>query len=376
MVRVMLRGINTVRKRLSNGRVALYYYHRETGVRLKGEPGSPEFLAIYGEAERSVRERHTTAVLAGLMRDYSMSPEFTSKLAASTQKEYRRKIAALEAEFGDLPVAALNNPQVKRPFMAYRAKVAVESGERESDYRLSVLSACLTWAVDNGRIDANHLKGFKRLYHSNRTEIIWLEEHIDAFMKVAPVEMQRALILAVHTGLRQGDIRKLAWTNYDGERLRLRIGKNNRKGCVAPLVAIPCTPALRGMLDGMKRQGAVILTTSTGRPYKARYFGRQWDDAFAKSGLEGTDLHFNDLRGTAVTLLAQAGCTIPQIVAITKHSLESATRILEVYLDPTRHLAEQAISLFENASATEFANRLQTGPQIGPAREGEKNKCV
>ena len=49
----------------------------------------------------------------------------------------------------------------------------------------------LTWAVDRGKILANHLRGFKRLYHADRSEIIWLPEHISAFMKVAPQEMQR-----------------------------------------------------------------------------------------------------------------------------------------------------------------------------------------
>jgi len=154
VVRVALKGVNTVRKRLSGGRIVKYYYHRETGARLAGEPGSPEFLASFQIAESCLVSRHTTGVFAGLMRDYSMSREFKAKLAASTLKEYRRKLSALEAEFGDLPVPALNNPRVKRAFMAYRAEVAAKSGDRESDYRLSVLSAGLSWAVDQGRVAA------------------------------------------------------------------------------------------------------------------------------------------------------------------------------------------------------------------------------
>ena len=50
-------------------------------------------------------------------------------------------------------------------------------------------------------------------------------------------------------------------------------------------------------------------------------------------------------------------------MAITQHSLATAPRILEVYLSPTRRLANQAIAQFENAKATEFANQLQTGAQ-------------
>jgi integrase len=115
---------------------------------------------------------------------------------------------------------------------------------------------------------------------------------------------------------------------------------------------------LRKMLDGLDRNGAVIITTKTGRPWKPRYFKAQWEAASKDAGI--TDLHFHDLRGTAVTLLAEAGCTTPQIAAITGHSLKTVTKILDKYLARTRVLAGEAVTLFENAKATKFANRLQT----------------
>ena len=59
-------------------------------------------------------------------------------------------------------------------------------------------------------------------------------------------------------------------------------------------------------------------------------------------------------------MLAEAGCSIPQIVSIAQHSLATAPRILDVYMSRTRHLANPAIAQFENASATNSTNRLQT----------------
>ena len=44
------------------------------------------------------------------MRDYTLSPEF-DKLADSTQREYRRMLTKAEAEFGDMPIAALEDPR-------------------------------------------------------------------------------------------------------------------------------------------------------------------------------------------------------------------------------------------------------------------------
>jgi integrase len=327
-----------------------------------------------------MRERHASGTLNALIRGYTLSVEFQQKLATSTQTEYRRMLKAAEVEFGDMPIAALDDPRVRKDFLDWREAVARKSGEREADNRLSAISAMLTWATDRGRIAANHLRGFKRLYHADRSEIIWLPEHIAAFMNVAPLEMQRALILGLHTGQREGDLLRLAWSSYDGRWIRLRQGKARRSGAPGPLVEIPCTAALRRMLDAMERRSALILATKTGQSFKKRYFARLWDEAMKAAGLqrvqlpgmdEPTNLHFHDLRGTAVTLLSEAGSTPQQVAAITGHSLKTVHRILERYLARTRGLAEQAIFNFENSSRTEFANQLQTGTNANAFAKGK-----
>ena len=322
MVRARLQGINPVRKRLADGSVRLYYYHRATGLPLSGKPGSPEFLRDYGAAEKTMLDRHA-GIFNGLVRDYTLSPEFEN-LRESTQREYRRMLTKAELQFGNMPLAALEDPRVRQDFMTWRATVAKSSGDREADNRLSVISAMLTWAKDNGQVFSNHIAGFRRLHSVDRSDLIWLPEHIRAFMAVAPVELQRALILALHTGQRQGDLLRLTWGNYDGSLISLRQGKTGRK------VEIPCTKALKKMLDGLDRKAAVVLATKTDRPWKARYFKAQWEAATKKAGI--TDLHFHDLRGTAVTMLAEAGCTTPMIAAITGHSLKTVTAVLDLPL--------------------------------------------
>ncbi len=75
----------------------------------------------------------------------------------------------------------------------------------------------------------NHAKSAGRLYDSNRADIIWLPEHVDAFCNVAAPELRVALLLAVYTGQRQGDLLRLTWNQYDGEWITLRQGKSNGK---------------------------------------------------------------------------------------------------------------------------------------------------
>ena len=226
MVRARIKGVFCTYK-IVRGERRAYWYHRATGHRLRGKPGSPEFIRDLAAAEALGLARHAGA-FNGLVRDYTLSVEFTEKLATSTQIEYRRMLTAAESEFGDMPLVALEDARVRKDFLDWREKVARSSGEREADNRMSAVSAMLSWAVDRGRVTANYLRGFKRLYHVDRSEIVWLPEHIALFMKVAPIEMQRALLLGLHTGQREGDILRMPWSAYDGATIKLRQGKARR----------------------------------------------------------------------------------------------------------------------------------------------------
>jgi hypothetical protein len=45
-MRIRLKGINSKQKRLADGSLKTYYY----AWKLRGEPGSPEFVASYNDA--------------------------------------------------------------------------------------------------------------------------------------------------------------------------------------------------------------------------------------------------------------------------------------------------------------------------------------
>ena len=55
------------------------------------------------------------------------------------------------------------------------------------------------------------------------------------------------------------------------------------------------------------------------------------------------DFHDQDLRDTAVTWLALAECTLPEIASITGHSLKTIEEILKHYLGLHPDLARSAI---------------------------------
>jgi hypothetical protein len=122
------------------------------------------------------------------------------------------------------------------------------------------------------------------------------------------------------------------------------------------------------MLDGMMdRTSSLILTTKTGHVFEKGYFERRWDEAMKAANLqqihlpgidEPVDLHFHDLRGTAVTLLSEANCSPQQIATITGIHSEPSIESWSVIWPEREGLGEQAISNFENSPPTKFANRL------------------
>jgi hypothetical protein len=49
-MRIRLKGINSTRKKFADGSWRTYYYAWKGGPPLRGEPGTPEFVASYNEA--------------------------------------------------------------------------------------------------------------------------------------------------------------------------------------------------------------------------------------------------------------------------------------------------------------------------------------
>jgi integrase len=80
------------------------------------------------------------------------------------------------------------------------------------------------------------------------------EEHIKKFCTVASDELQFALLLALWTGQRQGDLIRLTWMQYDGSKIRVKQGKG-KKRVVIPVVGAPLKAALDTPPPGEARRG-------------------------------------------------------------------------------------------------------------------------
>jgi integrase len=338
-MRIRLKGLNSVTKKLADHSTRTYWYAWKGGPRLDGEPGSASFIASYNEAlaRKAVPPR---GKLLSLLCDYQASEDFRS-LAASTRRSYVPLIRRIEQVFGDFPLSGLSDRRTRGIFMTWRDGLVINAGRRQADYAWSVLARVLSWGLDRGLVTANPCARGGRLYRGGaRADNVWTAADEAAFMERAPTHLHLPLLLALWTGQRQGDLLRLPWSAYDGSHIRLQQSKTGRR------VVVPVGAPLEVALDAATKRSTIILTNSEGKPWTSDGFRASWSKACKAAGVVGVTFH--DLRGTAVTRLALAGCTEAEIVTITGHSVTGVRAILDThYLSRDPALAESAIKKLE-----------------------------
>ncbi|MFL9829111.1 hypothetical protein ABTU92_30330, partial [Rhodoplanes sp. SY1] len=146
---VHLKGLHRVRAKLSDGRDVSYLYAWRGGPPLMRPDGTritsrsdPYIATAFGEAQRG-RAAKTTGQLSSLITLFKGSTEFTNDIAERTRRDYRRHLDAIEAEFGDMPIAALSDRRARGLFKRWRDDLA-KSSKRQADYAWTVLARVLS----------------------------------------------------------------------------------------------------------------------------------------------------------------------------------------------------------------------------------------
>ncbi|MDP2295995.1 MAG: integrase [Pseudolabrys sp.] len=193
-----------------------------------------------------------------LIVEFKGSAEF-QKLAPSSIRSYISYIKLIEDEFGDLPLAALDDRRIRGEFKTWRDRFA--NTPRKADYAWTTLARILSVVKDRGLIGVNPCEGGGRLYAADRTDKLWRDVDVATVLSSAGSELSLALMPALWTGQRQGDLLQLPWSAYDGQSIRLQQSKTGRR------LVIPAGQPLRAPLDRTDRRCPLLLTTQRGKPW-------------------------------------------------------------------------------------------------------------
>lgn len=325
MVQIEMKGIAKVK---AKGRT--YYYAWRGGPPLRGEPGSPEFMASYNEA---IEDRRTpdASRFRALVVLYKASEEY-KKLADSTRKNWAPWLDRISKHFGDLRIAQFDRPdKIRLRIRKWRSQWADKP--RTADYGMQVLSRALSHGVDLGKLAGNPCEGIKTLYDGDRSEIIWTDADIAQLRRgkagePCSADVMHAVDLAACTGLRVSDLLKLSWSHVGEDAITFATGKSRgRREAI-----IPIYDDLRAVLDRIPKRSPIILTNQRRRPWKKNGFGTAFNRAKIAASLSERDLHFHDLRGTAATRFYIAGLSIRVIAEMLAWSEEQVERIIRRYV--------------------------------------------
>lgn len=275
-------------------------------------------------------------------------------LAPKTIKNYRQcgdVLQRLAPDIWSSEVAALDKPICKGLY----GKLRTAAGVNQAYNTMRALGVAIQWGLDLGRIAGLQINPAHKLKMKTpppRIRVATVEE-IEVLVKAADdmnwPEIGDAIIFGVWTGQRQAD--RLNFEFEGGSETRL----NFRQEKTGALVSLPRAPEITKRLEAMQaRRRAnhissrrVMLDERRREPFKPDYYRHVFDDvrAAASTRLPSiATLRDQDLRDTAVTWLARAGCTIPEICAITGHSFKTATDVLKHYLALHPEMADTAIA--------------------------------
>ena len=289
------------------------FYFRRPGfksVPLPGLPWSPQFMEVYesalsGQPLQIGASKTKPGTVSAAIVGYYYDQSFLA-LAPSTQRPLRGILERFRAEHGDKRIALLQRQHI----------IALLRSKKRFAARhwLMAIRALMKYAVEIGLREDNPAAGVKLPnlktdgYHS------WTEAEIAQFQAYHGLgtRARLALTLLLYTGQRRGDVIRMGRQHIRDGIMHVRQQKTGIE------LAIPIHGTLASTIAEAPADHLTFLTTRNGKPFSPAGFGNYFRDCCNEAGLSHCSAH--GLRKATARRLAEAGCTMHEIAAITGHA--------------------------------------------------------
>jgi integrase len=317
----------------------------------------PKQRAVYGKTRVEAAEKLTRAMAdrnGGLVFDAKnltigdyltrwLDDSVRGSVKPVTYQSYERLMRVhVKPTIGRVKLKSLTPPHVRR---LYREKLDAGLSARTVQYVHVILQRALKAAVNDGLIPRNPC-GAVDPPQVRRAEMKPLDRgQVRAFLKVARENRQEALyIVAVHCGLRQGELLGLKWADIDLEAGTLQVRRTLSNGeLTAPKTAksrrsVNLTPtaveALRRhsarqakemiRADTLYQDQGLVFASLVGTPLSRHNLTRSFKALLQRTGLPSS-VRFHDLRHTCATLLLSKGFNGKFVQELLGHSTIAIT---------------------------------------------------
>ena len=327
-------------------------------IMLKGRPGSAEFMDHYAAllAQSEDAAAHTSNIKPGsidaLVVKYLKHDVFTKGLAKATQAtrrpildNFRQFKTPSGRRYGENRIAGMVRKDVE----------AVIAGKPPTSQKgiMKTLRHLIAFAIAEGECKSDPTIGIKTTRPAKSNGYLtWGDAQIEQYRERHPTgTMARLeLELMLNIAARWHDAHLIGRQHLSDGRLSWRPSKTSQS--TGKMLTIRIMPELQAALDAMPRTDALIfLLTDHGRPVKsAAAFGNKFADWCRAAGLEPVlcddgktrNYRAHGLRKAACMQLAHAGCTAPEIMAVSGHATLSEAQKYIVAVEQER-MAEAAM---------------------------------
>jgi integrase len=237
----------------------------------------------------------------------------------------------LRPSLGRIKLVDLDESHVARLVARWQADGAAPGAIRK---RVGFLRMILGRAVDAGKLPRNvarlvDVPAYRRqpINPPTRDDVARIM-HAVAGTPDAP-----AYALAIGTGMRQGELLALRWSDVDLDTRTARVTASiaygtAHRGATKTRASIRTVPLVTFVVDTLRAAGpgapdAFIVATRTGRPLHARNLLRRFHRTLDDLGLPRYRWH--DFRHYAATSMIEANVPLPTVMAILGHSTITTT---------------------------------------------------
>jgi integrase len=320
-----------------------------------------EYLRDKGKAIPQEAEQADLVTVGECAQRFLDHTKRTQRLTTWTSYESTIRVHILP-RLGTEPVAALTRKKMEALYDLMERKVSTQVKAR---FHI-VLNAMLNLAFNDGILEANPLKRLSETaprYQSAPVEAL-TETQAKELLRAAKGHRLGALfVLALTTGMRQGELFALRWSDIDLDRRTLSVSlsaqevngiitfvppksKKGRRRITLSRIAADALVRRRSIAEKEPRRKLdLVFTSVTGLPLRKGYFtDHDWTEVRLAAGLPDS-VTFHTLRHTAATLLLQENVHPLVVSQMLGHSKVAVT--LDVYSHVIPSLQAGAASAFD-----------------------------
>ena len=346
-------------------------------------PNGPRRKTIYGKKYREVEQKLAEArgdAARGLIFDADnlklgeyldrwLADSVSDTVRPTTFERYEQIVRIhIRPALGNLKIKNVTPAHVRG---LYREKLEAGLSPRTVQYIHVTLHKALKQAVADGLIPRNATEAVTPPQVRKEEIRPLTAEQVKAFFAIERDDRLEALyVLAVHTGLRQGELLGLKWDDVDLEAGTLQVRRTLTTAKGGPVLTAPKTKgsrrtvklsqtaleALKSHLDGqlkeidlagdLWRENGLIFASESGEPLDRRYITtHHFKPLLKKAGLP--QIRFHDLRHTCATLLLSKNVNPKVVSEMLGHTTIAIT--LDTYSHVLPNMQSEAAAAMEDA---------------------------